>query len=145
MTKQVPLSELLQDPIFRKWSSLEPPHKGYELWRVYVQRKKRGPWARRDFKSWKKAHKFWLKHRDEWYDSALICRNGNYKPPVVKVGKKRRYAPITWRLGHHWCEYCRRPTVFKVFYRHHMRPGHTIMQVPRCTICGISLQALKRY
>jgi RNase P subunit RPR2 len=38
---------------------------------------------------------------------------------------------------HHWCKYCRRPTVFK-YYTSHKRLGTVDPWVRRCCICGAS-------
>lgn len=151
MTPQTTFRELMDDPIFRQWTTTKPKAPEYANWRVYAQRIEDGPWAKRDFKSWKKALKFQLKGYKRWHDCALISRNWESKPPIVarKEGKRRvrRWYQTLLRVeGHHWCGFCRRPTVFRCFSKHHAFQGRPpLPYVVRCSVCGISQDHIKRY
>lgn len=128
-------------------------------WVVYVQREADGPWAKKE--CWKyseafKVFRHWLKKGA--HDATINNKRYPTPPPsrLVKIkGKfvtgsdgKRRQATtyVTWRLPaamsldqptHHWCLYCRRPTVFKYFSKH-KRMGNVDSSVRRCCICGSS-------
>lgn len=104
------------------------------------------------------------------HDAAIQCRPSAFRPPmrVVKVTKNRKPVMVTirgeqvqktaltpWRpkLGmtdepHVWCGYCRRPTVFRWFMKHHALDRSTVagvfdQSVRRCTICGVSESFLR--
>ena len=128
-------------------------------WVVYIQKTGEGPWGKRSFWKYKKALKFmkkWLKKG--CHDAALNNMRVGYEPPyrlarikgkyVVGSDGIRRQATtrIPWKVPtallldqpeHHWCKYCRRPTIFK-FYSKHKRLGSVTTDVPRCCICGAS-------
>ena len=135
---------------FRTRVSL-PPHlkkRGSEPWRVYVQMRENGPWAKRDFVSYAEAANFALRlQRKGAWDWTVHCRSASFKPPgrwvnltkngkpvyltkgkgkdkeyVLRDGKKvqkQRWVPMHMPPGHQWCPNCRRPTVFRWFRRHH--------------------------
>lgn len=131
-------------------------------WVVYVQRDVDGKWGRRAFWKYKKALKFMLKYVDAGaHDAALNCRRVAFDPPSRRVRIKGKFVRgsdgverqatklVTWRLPaalaadeqeHHWCKYCRRPTVFKYYRRHKaLKDLEQVDQsVPRCSICGAS-------
>jgi hypothetical protein len=130
-------------------------------WVVYVQREREGKWGRRSFWKYKKALKFMLRHLELGaYDAALNCRRVGFYPPsrLVRIkgkfiagtdGVKRQATKlIKWELrgdmlegqpDHHWCMYCRRPTVFRHYKRHRaMGPIELDQSTPRCSICGAS-------
>jgi len=146
--KQVTLAELLEDPVYRQWFNQPPAETEFTRWRVYVKVKKKAAWAKRDFVTWKKAFKFLAKNSRAWYDCVLVCRNNAYRPPVIRVGRKRQYySPIVNWPGHVWCPHCRRPTIFGWFATHHAFSG-TFRPLPwrkRCSICGIAQEAIKEY
>lgn len=144
------MRELLDDPMYRKWISRPP--KGFDFrpsWAVYAQRKEDGPWARATFTNFVQAHNFFVKNFRSWHDSALCCRNYPSRPIVIRdpnnPKKRRYYAPMLTIRGHIWCNYCRRPTVFKMFSKHHALKGRTPMPVERCSICGVARTANKEY
>lgn len=145
--RQVTLSELLKDPVYRRWFAQVPRELDRTRWRVYVKAKKKKPWQKRDFTAWPEAYRFVEKHWEQWYDCVLICRNDPYRPPVIRMNGRRQYhTEVTQMDGHIWCPYCRRPTVFGYFTEHHAFV--TTKPVPwrkRCGICGIALQAIKEY
>ena len=145
-SNQVTFPRLMEDKAFRRFTFTDPHDPDGTNWRIYAQRKEGGPWARRDFKSWKKAAKFLRAHWSEWHDCALISRNWSSDAPTetVKRGKRTVRVWTKWlRLrGHHWCRYCRRPTVFREFSKHHFNPGGFVMpNIRRCTICGVGERA----
>jgi hypothetical protein len=161
------LAELLEDPIYLKYFRTVPhlpagPRMS-EPWRVYVQLEVDGPWARKHFWTYKEAYR-WLKPKLEGYHDATIQSKGvAYKPPMKIVKVSRRGVPvmintpsgpvqktteIVWKphlpegeTMHTWCCYCRRPTIFKWFSKHHAFRGTNQLFDPtlrRCTICGAS-------
>jgi hypothetical protein len=166
-TALIPMSELLEDPVYRKFL-LTPPdmpeharNKEFNLsplWVVYVQRVPGGKWGKKEFWSYKKAFKFFKKCLKQYkvHDLAINNKRVGCVPPsrFVRIrGKyvtgsdgKRRQATtrVYWKVKvhpedeeHHWCKYCRRPTVFK-YYTSHKRLGVVDPGVRRCCICGAS-------
>jgi hypothetical protein len=131
-------------------------------WVVYVQREVDGKWGRKYFWKYGKALKFMLKFLEAGaHDAALNCRRVGFYPPSRRVRIKGKYVlgsdgverqatkVVVWRprkelLGdgqpeHHWCMYCRRPTVFIHYSRHKALGDMAVDQsVPRCCICGAS-------
>lgn len=128
-------------------------------WVVYVQREVDGPWGKKEFWKYSEAfHFFKLWMRRGAHDATINNKRFPTPPPerLVKIKGKyvtgsdgvRRQATkyITWKLPtalamdqpqHHWCLYCRRPTMFKFFARH-KRLGAVDPTVRRCCICGAS-------
>lgn len=165
MTEQVTMRQLLVDEIFRKWMTRKPefPHPETVRWRLYVQREEGGPWAKRDVESYGEGYRLLAENFKRWHDCALVCLGRESRPPVVrkavkvkhpKTGKmvkgyKRVYhKPMISVIGHRWCGYCRRPTVFRSFSKHHALPHffkRSLLWEPRCTICGIREVSIKRY
>lgn len=164
----IPMSELVQDPVYRKFLQTKPvmpPHLADPSmvdtppWVVYVQRESDGPWGRKAFWTYAKAFKFmraWIKKG--CHDVTINNNRVGYEPPYRLVRIKGKYVVgsdgirrqattrVVWKLPtalmldqpeHHWCKYCRRPTVFK-FYSKHKRLGAVDPNVPRCCICGAS-------
>jgi hypothetical protein len=150
-----------------------PFHRSGKPWRVYVQLEAGGRWARRDFARYSEAFNFavrLMRDRSPW-DLAIHCRNrstpmpGRWvnltrdgKPVYLTVGKgkekqyvlrdgkkvrKQKFVPMHLPPGHEWCRYCRRPTIFRWFSKHHafdMTDPSTVFHPSylRCTICGVS-------
>lgn len=152
-TEQIRFKELLKDPLFREWTMT--PVKSDSLlgdaklktkpWRVYGKEKKDSLWQKKDFGSWKKAYKLLVSlHKRGYYDLALMNRVDTFRPPVVRKGNRRVYHRCV-PDEHEWCGYCRRPTRFKRFSKHHALPGMTLSHEFRCTICGIRQVVLKQY
>ncbi len=161
------MSELIRDPVYRaflvrppslpahavdKRMNLSPP------WVVYVQRETGGKWGKKEFWTYKKAFKFFklalFKYRV--HDATINNKRVGFDPPskMVRIkGKyitgsdgKRRQATtrVWWKIKlepgdeeHHWCKYCRRPTVFKHYLSHKVL-GQVDPTVRRCGICGAS-------
>ena len=142
-----------------------PPHLlNGKRWRLWVQLKRNRQWKKKDFASYADAFKYFRASRDHILDAAIGCPGYEFKPPskVVRVkgkyhvgndGVRRQVTKlVTWKpklpLGeeeaHNWCPYCRRPTVFRQFSKHHaLLASHTggvgiDNRLLRCTICGAS-------
>lgn len=150
-TEQVPLRQLLSDPIYREWLRT-PPVGGFPEWarfRVYAKVEENRPWARKDFDTFVEAYNFLARNLKNWYDAALISTNYESRPPVVRINKRRQYlASVLSVPGHQWCGQCRRPTVFGYFRSHHAFSGLNFKPLPykkRCGICGMAQDNMKRY
>ena len=154
--EQLTMAQLLEDPLYAKWLSMIPKVTwvtyGNRPWRVWVQRERNGKWARRDFKSYKKAYVFLIDHLEKWHDAALHSKVVPMQPPVVrdKTTKKKRYhiPAFPGQNEHHqWCPHCRRPTIFASFSQHHAfnRTLKPAPNVRRCCICGMSANGIKAY
>jgi len=145
------LRELLQDPIYAKWFAKPPKETEFTGWRVYAQKKRDKRWRKKDFEFWADAYQFLTRRGrlDTWYNASLTCRNEEYRPPVVRYqGKRQYYAKMLLTEGHLWCPYCRRPTMFGYFTKHHAFPEGGPTPMPhflRCGICGIREVSIKRY
>ena len=165
MPQLIPMSELIKDPVYRKFlltPPLIPEHakarKGVSPpWVVYVQRKSGGPWGKREFKTYKKAFKFFRKAlKLGVHDITINNKRIGYEPPSKWVRVRGKYVTgsdgirrqaqkqVFWKVKlspedeeHHWCKYCRRPTVFK-YYSKHKRLGEVSPWARRCCICGAS-------
>lgn len=159
--------ELLEDPAYRSFLTTKPTMPRHlrdpqvmssAPWVVYVQRESGGRWGRKSFWKYKDALKFLndCLYKHHVWDAALNNKRFGYDPPrkIVRIkgkfkvdsrGVKRQVTKaIIWKPKltegedeHHWCRYCRRPTVFK-FYSRHKVLGEVTSDVPRCCICGAS-------
>lgn len=160
------MSELIKDPTYRKFletkprtpkCSRDPKVNKTPPWRVYVQRETDGPWGYKDFWKYSEAFRFfraWLKRGA--HDVTINNKRIPFDPPVRLARIKGKYVVgsdgvkrqatkyVKWLpkllpedAQHHWCRYCRRPTVFK-FYSKHKRLGPVDAAVRRCCICGAS-------
>lgn len=159
----ITLSELIDDPTYRKFMHRLPnlgPHT-QPPWRLYVQREMDGPWGKKDFEEYEEALNTLKRFLDRGVHNATIqCRPTGFKPPrkivrvtrdgrpvMIKRGGKEipKTQLIPWRpkvstdqASHTWCPYCRRPTIFRWFTKHHALPPEFDPSVQRCTICGVS-------
>lgn len=161
------MSELVTDRTYRRFIETEPDLPAIASdktkmktppWVVYVQKDEFGKWGSKSYWKYSKALKFMHKAlRYGVWDVAISCRRMGFNPPerLVKIkgkfvegsdGKMRqatKYLPWKPKIDtatveeHHWCKYCRRPTVFK-WYSKHGRLGVVDSTVPRCCICGAS-------
>lgn len=160
------MSELVKDPVYWEYLQTKPstPRVSRDKkkvtsppWVVYVQQEADGKWGRKSFWKYKDALEFmqrWLERGA--HDAALNNRRLGFNPPqkwvrirgkfvVGSDGKKRQAVKlIQWKpklsadeQQHHWCKYCRRPTLFKYYSRHRFL-GTCDSTVPRCCICGAS-------
>jgi len=169
--EQLTMRELLKDPIYKQWLK-KMPSIGAAIcpsgkpWRVWVQKRQGGNWARGDFETYRQAYDFMRWHLGLGvHDVALTCKIKEFRPPVVTdkslpkrvikvkggpdrfVWRKRYHIPA--QIGqnplHEWCTYCRRPTIFTYFTRHHSHPQRVNGNERRCAICGIRLVAVRHY
>lgn len=168
----ITLHELLADKTYREFFTTKPTHVPKNAtwltppWRVYVQRKPGGPWARKSFDTYAEAFK-WLKPRlGNFHDATINCPKVSTYGPTRRVRVKGKFVRgsdgikrqatkvVAWKpkipLGedqeHRWCLYCRRPTVFQYFRRHHSvgKIEGINRSFRRCTICGASTNLMPR-
>lgn len=155
MTKvdQITLRELLRDPIYKAWFQKIPKLSAEVAhtppWRVYVQKEQFGSWAKLELPRYVKAYGWTAKNLKLYHDIVIMSKRQEFKPPVVKTSTGKK---VYWPCpdGHRWCPYCRRPTVFAYFSRHHMFSGRyngnsSASGFKRCMVCGIRLVATKEY
>jgi hypothetical protein len=163
------MPELLEDPVYWNFI-LEKPRSPFHKhaknnpisgqWVVYFRQSNEDRWKRRSFRKYKDALKFfWRLHKKKYYDFNLGNRRLATPPPkrvarirgkyvVNSKGKRQQVTrEVTWKPKisgdeqlHHWCKYCRRPTIFTYFSKHPALRGFPSVDpnISRCTICGIS-------
>lgn len=151
------MRNFLKDPIYRKWFTKEPylaPHLGNgKPWWLYLQEQEEGKWRRAALSTYKQGFVWIQKHLKEVYDFSLTSKRRTYLPPVYRPvddegnpARDRAYWS-NYPSYHNWCPYCRRPTVFAQFERHHADTEYhrymTDTSEPRCYICGIRASAVK--
>lgn len=157
----ISLRELLQDPIYKKYFVTIPklPDAAYKCstppWRV-LYRDTTG-WKSRNATTYKEA--FLILKESDFLDGAITCRRLQFSPPTRRVRLKGKYyllqdgtkqqvvRDIIWRpkldsfeSTHYWCPYCRRPTIFSYYRKHHAMKTQVQLDpsVLRCSICGVS-------
>lgn len=155
LSDQVRMQALLEDPLYKQWVMRAPigwdakdsAFDSVRPWRVYVQRAEWGKWGVKDFKSYNKALKFLLRALELGvWDATISHKVHQFPPPRLRPKAGGRTVP--WEGipdGHRWCTFCRRPTIFRYFTRHHALPMSIIPYVIRCSICGASGRFVKRY
>lgn len=137
--QQVRMADLLKDQSYRKFFKRSPtlfqPQTlpGVEPWWLYVQRAEEGSWARRSTRTYAEAFTLAVKaiKKLDVHDLTIVSRRAAYRPP----------GDLEWPKSHVWCPYCRRPTVWWRFSRHHALRSFVnfdMSEVVRCTICGHS-------
>jgi hypothetical protein len=133
----VTIRQLLRDPIFRKYFATAPREvtiNERRPWWIYLR--SNGAWTRTKFESYKKAFgeaRLLLADLDLDDDFAITSRGKQFWPPDEYQIPE----------GHLWCLYCRRPTIFRHFRRHHAFPTlhyEVSKEFARCSICGVSQQ-----
>lgn len=154
---QITLQELLEDPLYKKWIQRVPKFDDRSYthtpgWVVYALTAD-GKWHRKLFSTYVKAFNWMAKHRKQYKDMCLGHRRHEFNPPIVKTMVPKRVRLKSgkvktievehreyWRKfppDHRWCGYCRRPTIFFTFRKHHAVPLQYMLDyVPRCTMCG---------
>lgn len=168
----ITLEECLADRTYRdfftKQYRLPNVQRPTPPWRLYVQLDAGGPWRKKDFFTYPEAFNAWrTKFRRASHDAAIQSRAFAFTPPMRWVKVKGQYVvrangdrlqkemQIVWDYRglipgdeptHHWCDYCRRPTVFRTFGRHHAFTKEQAAMMdptaPRCTICGVRFEAV---
>lgn len=155
---QITIRELLKDAEYAKYFRqvpVLPDHYRSESkpWCLYVQLKGTKTWKKKRYGTYAEAYKGLKKILPLAYDAAINCPGLGFRPPIKTVKPKgatdrSQLRSMIWRpaLGddhapHHWCSYCRRPTVWKVLAaRLKTYSGSTLFTEPRlrCTICSSS-------
>lgn len=163
--EQVRAHTLLKDPIYRKWFAKVPylpkSARGGQPWYLYLQRGQDGRWSRAGLTTYAAAYKWVVNHHGEVHDFAIVSKRKSYLPPIyrpkVEINGKMEPArkKVYWTnypSNHNWCPYCRRPTIFREFTKHHaINPVHKSMGLfsmgpqIRCTICGIRQEGVKEW
>lgn len=163
--QQVRMADLLKDPVYRKWFGkvpyLPPACRGGKPWYVYIQREEDGKWARGSFETYAAAYKYVADKGRKSHNFAIVSKTKTYLPPVYRPtvivkgreekGAFKRYW-TNYPANHNWCPYCRRPTIFREFVRHHaITPIHSALGLSildpmvRCSICGIRAEGVKQW
>lgn len=168
------IHELLEDKTYKEFF-LKPPampvvyrQQQMKPWRLYVQREADGGWAKKDFATYVETFKAFKKYRPDVHDASITSRAVAFAPPhrfvrikgqyreVVKGGKKTKIQVVklvVWKpklppeeSAHEWCTYCRRPTIFRYFSRHHAfgKEMSITQEELRCSICGIRRDGIPR-
>ena len=136
--EQIRLRTLLkEDEFYRKWFMKPPKIKVSHHtppWRLMVQKEKGGRWYLKDLPEYAQAFGVVKLRLSEYWDMTIHCKPQGFKPPVLKISGKRIWAPMP--LGHRWCMYCRRPTVFRCFRKHPNSKLILSIEEERCSICG---------
>lgn len=169
----ITLPELLKDQVYKRYFLQNPklPLSVYAgptpPWRVLARLHSRdGKWVSINYEKYVGAFgriKTALREED-LIDGAIVCRRMQFKPPTRTVRIKGKYftnpagervqvtQSVVWKPKldpvepwHNWCPYCRRPTIFNYFGKHHALPAAKIgkgvdldSSVLRCSICGAS-------
>lgn len=160
---RVTLRELIKDPIYREWLKKPPALTvvgNSPPWRVFTKEEVEGNnWETEDFDDYSLAYRFVAKNIKELYDAVINSKRQAYRPPVVRkvingIPKRRLHLPtpetdayvLKEQHKHVWCPYCRRPTLFLWYKKHHAMNGAVLSPHDRrCHVCGVRLTFIKRY
>ncbi|MCA1807230.1 MAG: hypothetical protein LC687_05205 [Actinobacteria bacterium] len=165
----IALSELLKDPVYKEYFLAVPKFRTKALrkpkFRVYVQLKGETVWRGKDAETYPEAFQIIKKYlkAGTLHDGAICCKSHASNPPMRNVRLKGQYKldskgkkvqvtkRVVWQAKldgndpdyQRWCPYCRRPTAFKYFVKHHalnyLGDGMSIdPELRRCVICGSS-------
>jgi hypothetical protein len=139
------LRDLIKDPIYRKWYAMKPIEfsVGTLPWRVWVLTPRGWTKPKQDFRTYAEAYNWIVRRMDQYEDLVLYSKGHEFKPPIIKYRDKKYYWPTP--IGFRWCGYCRRPTEFKMFSRHHALTHIQDTHAPRCSICGARAKFQKLY
>lgn len=167
----ITIHDLLEDSTYKEFFCRPPKgvpllHPDQKPWRLYIQMNGSLKWAYKDCATYSEAFKRFRKalKAGEVHDAAISSRRHAWRPPnrIARIKGKyvigsdgvRRQAtkPVPWRPKLNgedivdpvdWCPYCRRPTAWKYYGKHHAfgNLGIAIDQsVMRCHICGASVR-----
>jgi hypothetical protein len=165
----ITIHELLRDEHYRKFICRVPTlpfvysTPSMQPWRLIVQLKGEDHWRTKRFGTYQEAFKALKTLLPKIADGAINCPALDFKPPTRSVYIKGQYImvsgrkvqkskTIAWKpklpIGenedHHWCAYCRRPTVFRRLNHHNILSAKKLGGLPiddtlfRCVICGAS-------
>lgn len=169
MHNMITLDELLEDEDYKKFfitvPKLPPHYRGSEPWKLMILKEGEQQWRTKRFNTYTEAFKALKKLRPSIADGLINCPGLDWQPPIkryrvkgrtVRVGRKEvpMIRLVTWKPKieadmpqHHWCPYCRRPTVFDYYTVHpamtKQRTGSGSNVDPtllRCGICAASEQ-----
>lgn len=154
---QIRLVDILKrDPVYRKWFAKNPylpPHQKHDSpWWLYLQEREDGPWKRAKVETYAKAYKYISSRLSEYHDFSITSRRKCFLPPQYRPEEDRRFL-VYWHnypQSHNWCPYCRRPTLFRTFERHHADVirktfANITITTPRCSICGIRRDSVQQW
>jgi hypothetical protein len=158
----ITIHELLDDEKYAKYFNTVPVlpdhyyNDGVTPWRLMVNMKGEHGWRSKRFEAYDEALEALEMRMSRVANAAINCPAVNFMPPIRHARVKNRLHPKTkkplivsrvWvpQLSgempqHHWCGYCRRPTIFG----HKAMPAKMMgeFRVPpssvayRCTLCG---------
>lgn len=165
----ITLPELLEDKNYRRFFEKPPVIPNVQRtappYRLWVRRD--GKWFKRDISSYRSGRD-WILDRLDVIDDGALAIKGTMSPPPTRLVKVKRGGVLLTKVGsdgverpvvreapwvvhlpadevkHLWCPYCRRPTVFTWFSKHHNQPKVLQPEFERCTICGIRAEHLPR-
>jgi hypothetical protein len=132
--------------IYKAQRALDGP-----LWWVYVQLEEGTRWRRVGTRLWKEGME--LVQAKTPFDWAITSKRRGYLVPTytkinpqtkipykVKVGNEVVDKQFRMKMppGHQWCRWCRRPTLFLYFAKHHSFVNAKAYDPTRrrCLICG---------
>lgn len=173
MHNMITLEELLQDEDYKKYfltvPKLPPHYRGRLMWKLMILKEGETQWRVKKFPSYTEAFKALKKLRPNIKDGLINSPGLDWQPPAKRFRVKGQYTRVgrrkvpmvrvvAWKPqipadlpNHHWCPYCRRPTVFDYFDVH---PAMTVQRVGRglganvdpsllrCGICAASEQLI---
>lgn len=156
------IRKLIQDPVYRTFLGTAPilPHvlPDSRPWYFYLKQEwavhgdpahpqavtgtKIG-WKRKACGTYHQAYGLLREHYKAAHDTVITCRVMPVGPPL----DERRGKPWNWHkspelarydfsIDYKWCGYCRRPTRFRFFSRHHAVID-AINDEKRCEVCGV--------
>lgn len=164
----ITMRELLKDRTYKNFickPPILPPNfstPSGKPWRLYAKMPNESHWRSKEFSSYKEAFSSFKKLLNKAEDLAINSKALDYRPPkrlvrikgqylVVQGEKIQKTREILWQPTlsgeweeHHWCPYCRRPSVFKPMYEHYKLGVWLKLGVPidyealHCSICGTS-------
>lgn len=180
MTTALTIRDLFEDPKYKKYFLKVPKLPSHYTpdslpWKLMVKKKGESVWRTKRFGTYPEAFKAMKKLMPTLADAVINSPGVNFMPPVSIFRVKGQFhergpfkgQPITrarlwdWRPllqgdmeNHHWCPYCRRPSVFKYYRQHHAMTRSRVgiigtlldPSLLRCSICGASenVVSLKR-
>lgn len=164
------IRELLSDPEYRKYFTTVPELPAHYTpdampWRLILQLKGDTHWKSKRFGTYQEAFRGFKTVLPKIQNAAINCPGLNFMPPTRLVRVKGKFhtegklkgqpivKALVWKPRlepdhepHHWCGYCRRPTIFvNKGMGARMLNGFRLpaTQVAfRCSLCGASEQIM---
>lgn len=161
---QITIRELLRDPQYRAYFTAVPVMPDHYTpdslpWRLFVNKRGETKWRSKRFGTYREAFAGMKKMLPNINDAAINCPGLNWQPPMKTVRLKGKFyetgklkgqpilRSVVWKprlepdmAQHHWCAFCRRPTVFvnkgmaARMLNGLLLPATRVMF--RCSICG---------